>query len=255
MNKTDIAFIINTIGKNSDLWKMFFTQNDKHIDDDLFDNKYVFTNEVNDDIPSAYKTVLYDEEKLYRDQFLAGIREVPEEFCVYVSEDYILHNDVLTDEILTYRKILDDHPEISFIRFMKGGLIDADFPPFDTSRSENVYQLFGYLPYFYTNQAALWRTRDLERIHAEGPNLHIGGLDYENQFETQATITCRKIGTRGLYCYHGEKKRGMYHYDCSVWPHISTALVKGQWNLSEYPTELHSLLQEYEIDPTKRGIV
>ena len=53
------------------------------------------------------------------------------------------------------------------------------------------------------------------------------------------------------YCYHGEPKRGIYHYDTIVFPHICTALVKGQWNIAEYTIELSPLLKEYNIDDSK----
>jgi hypothetical protein len=52
-----------------------------------------------------------------------------------------------------------------------------------------------------------------------------------------------------------EKKRGMYHYDSSVFPYIATAINKGKWNYSEYQTELDSLFAEYQINPFERGIV
>ena len=35
---------------------------------------------------------------------------------------------------------------------------------------------------------------------------------------------------------------------------IATAIIKGKWNLSEYPTELTPLLEKYNINPEVRGI-
>lgn len=48
-----------------------------------------------------------------------------------------------------------------------------------------------------------------------------------------------------------KKKRGMSHYDSSIWPYIATAIVKGRWNFSEYPNELKYLFDEYSIKTTR----
>ena len=55
--------------------------------------------------------------------------------------------------------------------------------------------------------------------------------------------------------FGNETKRGFYHYDSSVYPYISTAINKGQWNYTEYPVELHNLFEEYHINPFNRGII
>jgi hypothetical protein len=39
-----------------------------------------------------------------------------------------------------------------------------------------------------------------------------------------------------------------------VYPYIATAIIKGKWNLSEYPIELGDLLSEYKIDKSIRGV-
>ena len=189
--------------------------------------------------------------KKYRDQFLSGIKHVKEEYCIYISEDYILYDNVQENTINEYNKVLDDNPHLSFIRFIKGGIANLSFPKY--AGRKDLFELHHSIPYFYTNQAALWRTRDLEKIHQHGPNLHIANMDYENSFEWRATQTCQELDIKGLFCYHGEKKRGMYHYDSNVFPHIATALVKGKWNISEYQEELLPLVKKYRINIKDRG--
>ncbi len=251
-----IALVVNTVSKNKDVWEMFFDRIEKHIPHNLFNKKYVFVDEGEyDTIPDDYEVLFYDHHKMYRDQFTSCIDKVKEEFCIYISEDYVLYEDVRSDLIHQFEEVLDAHEDLSFVRFIRGGLIDHLTPPYKSDVCDSLYQLYNYLQYFYTNQAALWRTRDLEKIHVHGPNYHIAGLDYDKQFEPAATKTCFELGIQGVYCYYGENKRGLYHYDTLVWPHISTALVKGKWNLSEYPTEMTKAFEEYKIDPTRRGTV
>jgi|GEM_PF-4929203 len=249
----NIALIINTISTNSDIWEMFFKQLQKHAPHELFDKKYVFVDKSDKELPPGYEVVYYDTDTKYQEQFTSCIGDVSEKYCVYISEDYILYENIRADLIKEYSTILDNNPTISFIRFMKGGIVDVGFPPY--RHYKDLFELSNVLPYFYTNQAALWRTRDLEKIHHDGPNLHIGNEDWENSFEFQATKTCQELGIKGLYCYYNEKKRGLYHYDTIVFPHISTALIKGKWNVSEYPVELGELLKVYNIDTSTRGEV
>lgn len=48
-------------------------------------------------------------------------------------------------------------------------------------------------------------------------------------------------------------KRGAGHFDVSDFPHISTAIVKGRWNISEYPVEIQRLSRRYGIKLKNRG--
>ena len=247
-----IALVVNTISKNKDIWDMFFDQIDKHVSDSFFSNKYVFVDNSGDSLPDGYKVINYDTTKKYRDQFLSGIKHVEEEYCIYISEDYILYDDVKEDIILDYQDVLDTVPSLSFVRFLKGGIVNVYYPNF--LGRKDLFEMHNSIPYFYTNQAALWRTRDLEKIHQHGPNLHIANKDYENSFEWRATKTCQELDIKGIFCYHGEPKRGEYHHDCHVFPHVTTALVKGKWNLKEYTEELSPLIKKYSIDVSERGV-
>jgi len=229
---------------------MFFGQLDKHITKNTFQKKYIFVDENNEELPADYQVVYFDKNKKYQEQFSSCIKSVLEEYCIYISEDYILYDNIRCDLIKEYKNILDNNQNISFVRFMRGGTVDLMHPYENCKR---IYKLYNYLPYFYTNQVALWRTRDLEKIHVCGPNLHIGNTDYENSFEYRATQTCEELGIEGVFYHNNEPKRGLYHYDTEIFPHVSTALVKGKWNLSEYPEELTPLLKKYNIDFNDRG--
>ena len=52
---------------------------------------------------------------------------------------------------------------------------------------------------------------------------------------------------------HEDIKRGMGHFDTRDFPHISTAIVKGKWNISEYPVEIQRLVRRYGISLADRG--
>ena len=179
-HNNEIALVVNTISKNSDIWKPFFDSIDRYVSEDFFSQKYVF---VDDDlliIPQDYDVVRYDTGRTYKEQFCSCIEAVKQEYCIYISEDYILYNTIDEIAINQLKEVLNEDSAFSFIRFMN---------------------------------------------------------------------------MQGLFCYYGEDKRGLYHYDSKVFPHISTALVKGRWNMSEYPQEMTELIKEYKINIMNRGWV
>ena len=247
-----ISLIINTVTKNKDVWPMFFGQLEKHLPKNIFNEKHIFVNHCDENFPSDYKVSYFEADKVYREQFVSCIGNVSDQYCVYISEDYILYNDMRSDLIEGFVKVLNNNEELSFVRFLRGGVVDL-MHRYDSY--VNLYKLYNYMPYFYTNQAALWKTKDLHKIHDCGPNLHIANKDAENSFEFQASKTCEKLGMSGVFYYNGESKRGMYHYDSEIFPHISTALVKGKWNMSEYKEELGQLVSKYNINLSSRGVV
>tara|TARA_R110000744_G_C19355208_1_gene560771 strand:+ start:1233 stop:1988 length:756 start_codon:yes stop_codon:yes gene_type:complete len=251
MQQDKIAFIVNTISKNNDIWKCFFDSIKQYTTPTLFNKKYIFLDDDLSKISNEYQICKYNPKLTYKQQFCSCIKEVEEEYCIYVSEDYVLCDNVDEQRIKEFKKILRENPSLSFIRLMRGGVYDGPFE----KHSDNLYYVPQNKEYFYTNQAALWRTEDLKKIHDLGPDLHIANKDWQNSFEYQATKICNELNIQGLFCYYGENKRGIYHYDSSIFPHISTALVKGKWNMSEYPIEMGKLVKQYNIDLMKRGWV
>ena len=246
-----ISLIINTISKNSDIWSLFFDKLDEYTTKDFFHKKYIFVDDDLSKIPDDFIVIKYDSSKNYKEQFCSCIDKVEEEYCIYISEDYILYDFIDESKINQFKSVLNEDTSLSFVRFMRGGVYDGPFE----SHSENLFYLPIDQDYFYTNQAALWRTRDLELIHLKGPNLHIANKDWKNSFEYRATQTCRNLDMKGLFCYYDESKSGLYHYNSSVFPHISTALVKGKWNLTGYPKKMPDMIKQYNIDISQRGWV
>tara|TARA_Y100000593_G_C4274226_1_gene319131 strand:- start:582 stop:1322 length:741 start_codon:yes stop_codon:yes gene_type:complete len=245
MNK-NICIVTNTTSKNSDVWKMFYNQIKKHFPQHV--KIYTFSDISNEEFIG--QTFLYDKNLKFRSQFLSCIKKVPEDYCIFVSEDYILYKDVDAEKIKFLQSFLKEEKDISFIKLFKG----ADFKEPLYKGSKNLFELSLSNPYFFSQSATLWRTRDLEKIFEKGPDMHIAGEGLNDHFELGAQETCKELNLKGLYYYNNEPKRGIYHHDCSIFPHVATALVKGKWNLSEYYKELMPLLIEYEINSSERGI-
>ena len=56
-----------------------------------------------------------------------------------------------------------------------------------------------------------------------------------------------------MYYTGSEKKRGMYHWDSTIYPYFATAVVKGKWNFSDYFATLKPLLIESKTNISHRG--
>jgi hypothetical protein len=51
----------------------------------------------------------------------------------------------------------------------------------------------------------------------------------------------------------GDKVGG--HFNSLIYPYISVAILNGKWNFSEYGDKLETLLNKYNIDKNKRGLI
>jgi hypothetical protein len=243
---SNYAIVVNTHSSSIDVLKIFLNQLEKHYPNNKV---YIFTDK-GDGIDLKYNLILYNSNDKFRTQYLNSIKQVSEDFILYLNEDYILYDYVNKDKIANYLSTLENNQDISFIRLTRG-------PNMTTKKmDDDLFLADNKLNYFFSQTAAIWKRESLIKIHENGPDTHIGigGATY-GHFEIDANKVCRDLDIKGLVAYNGEKLRGMYHYDSSVFPYISTAIIKGKWNLSEYKEELSPLIKEYNINVNIRGQV
>lgn len=233
----NISLIVDTNSNYSDVWTSCFSRLDKYCKDI---KKYAFVDDSSD-LPENIIPIIYDNNESYRNQFLSCIKKVPEKYILYTSEDYILYDYVDLKKINELCKLLDD-TDFNFVKLIKGS--ENVFP-----YSENLFEIDTKDKNFFAQQASIWNTRDFEKIFETAP-----GNNTRMQHEPMGSSICRSLGYRGLQYYSGTPKRGIAHYDSSIYPYIATAVVKGLWNFSEYAEELSEVFKEYGIDYTLRGL-
>ena len=245
----NIALVIDTNSRYSDVWAPCFGRLKQFCPNTI--KKYVCVDKGFEQrkhtvcsIPDGFATILYDDNQTYRNQFLYCLKQIEEEFILYTSEDYILFNFVDEEKIKYILDVLSQG-SFSFVKLTKG--------PEEVSLYNGHDNLFVIDPNsnnFFAQQAAIWRTRDFQYIFEASPPSN-GRMEQE----PGGSAVCRSIGlNKGLQYYDSEQKRGLFHYDSSVFPHIATAIVKGKWNMSEYPSELRKVIDEYQIDINIRGV-
>ena len=232
----DIALIIDTNSNYSDVWNPCFSRLNKFNSNVKI---YVFT-DSEEGIPSDYFPILYDNSESYRNQLLSCLRQVPEKYIIYTSEDYILYDHVKMDLIEDVSSVLTDGG-YSFCKFIKG-------PEKTKSIGDNLYEIDSSDRNFFAQQASIWNTRDFQKVFETAPSDNT-----RMKHEPGGSKICRQLGLKGLQYYSNTKKRGMHHYDSEIYPCIATAVVKGLWNMSEYPVEMSEVVKEFDINIKERG--
>ena len=222
--KDNVALIIDTNSNYSDVWEPCFGRLDRYAKGF---KKYAFTDTA-EGIPSDMTPVIYDNDETYRNQFLSCIEQIEEKYIVYTSEDYLLYDFVKQDLIENLTEILDE-TDYNFCKLIKG---PEKVEPYDT----NIFIIDTQDKNFF------------EKVFTTAPSTN-GRMEHE----PQGSSICRSLGFKGLQYYCGSPKRGSAHYDSVIYPYIATAVVKGQWNLSEYPSEMGEIIKEFKIDCRTRG--
>jgi len=234
--REDVVLIIDTNSNYSDVWNPCFGRLEKYASGI---KKYAFT-DTSKGIPTDITPVIYDNSESYRNQFLSCIKQIKEKYIIYTSEDYILYDYVQQLKIEEISHILDD-TEYSFCKFIKG-------PEKTNHYKENLYIIDPADSNFFAQQASLWNTRDFQKVFEAAPSENT-----RMQHEPMGSSLCRLLNIKGLQHYAGTAKRGLYHYDSTIFPYIATAVVKGRWNMSGYLEEMKAIFTEYKINYAIRG--
>jgi hypothetical protein len=223
--------VINVVYTNSkcvDVFNLFVDQHQAHCDLPLF-----VISDCNGDHT-------YSNEEPYYKHWLDALEKVSDDFFIYNQEDFILYDSVDLTTLRYLEAFLIKNPKYSFVRLIKSGQ-NLPIIPVD----ENIFPI-GYESYpLYSMQATIWNKRRFVELYNH--------TRQDKWFESEEyERSCKLLGIEGVYYYNNEPARGG-HYDSSVYPYIATAVVKGRWNLSEYPTELGNLLSKNDINPLIRG--
>jgi hypothetical protein len=215
-----------------DVWPMFFSQFKKYIRD--FE-VYICLNRFHESIPNEYEQIIYDDNKSYTDRLSDVLPKIQSEFLLFMHEDMVLIDTPNFDLIEKYMLHITCNKADS-IKLIYVKTENETFGP-DETLICNKYSRFSIQP-------TLISKKYLISLCAKFSNRNI--WDFEVLVPTNNRDFMSYLGT--------EKQRGIYHYDSKVWPYIATAIVKGKWNVSEYPEELGMMFEKYNVDPKIRGI-
>jgi hypothetical protein len=227
-----IPLIVYTHSDMEDVWPMFFGQLNDHVGD----TKVYVAIDKNSDKLSDYTQLIYDDSKPYTERWKTILNQIPEDTFIFLHEDMILFDDIDFQSLEKYIEYVENDL-VKSIKLISAGNEFGEWPT-DKTLVTNHFAKFSIQP-------TIVKKDHFRQLIENLPPLNI--WDFESAIEVSKGDFMVRKGN--------ESKRGLYHYDSKVFPYIATAICKGKWNISEYPTELTILLRRYGIDPTIRGMV
>ena len=224
------AIVVYTHSDMEDVWPMFFGQLKKYMSDYKV---YVCIDEENDTISNDIIRLRYDDTKKYTDRLYQIIDGIEEDVFLFIHEDMVLYDTPDYNSLNKYfeyveQELVDSIKLISvgsyFVDAVEG-LVKSDLSKFSI-------------------QPTIISKSRLKVLLEECAGMGI--WDFEKKVsDSDSDVMIRSIA----------KRRGLLHYDSSVFPYIATAICKGKWNYTEYENELTPLWKEYNINPFERGIL
>lgn len=229
----NLPIILYTHTDMKDIWPMAFGQIKKYLCDFKI---YVAVNEDDDAIPSEYSRLLYDDTITYTERWKSILNQLQENTILFLHEDMILLGAPDIDLLETYTNLVESN-KIRSVKLLFAG--DTSVPSYiHPTLVSNDLAKFSIQPTILTKHTFIQILEDVGK---------------KNIWEFEIAVS-RHFGDF-MVRVGKEQKRGMFHYDSSVFPYIATAINKGKWNYTEYKSELDSLFVEYSINPNGRGVV
>lgn len=228
-----MVLVIYTHTDMEDIWPVFFDTIKEYMSDY---KTYVFVNKHSDSIPSNFIQVHYDDSLKYTERLHGCIQIVKEDVILFTHEDMILYSTPNYDLLKRYEGYVENG-KANGIKLISS--TPNNF--FEKSKLDETLVTSGFSK--FSIQPTILRKETFSSLFE---NKSYSIWEFEDQVDEAELHFMSRIG--------GEKKRGIYHYDSSVYPYIATAINKGKWNISEYQDELNPIFEKYNINPFDRGI-
>lgn len=232
-----------------DIWPMYYGQFLKHAPE-LRHAVFLEKKVDKSYFPDGCLQVINNEKDYFYSRFVECMKQIKEDNIMYMQEDFVLYDDA---NIEWMKKVQDflNNSKYSFVRLIKSGVEGGD----NVSSDLKLWEVPRNSQYVFSCNSAIWKREDFIRLFEfYKPKTIL-------ESELYGSHACRILGIEGCYVYDNEPKRGSLHYDSSIFPYISSALVghslggPSRWLYKHYEKELSNLLEKYDISPSDRGII
>ena len=209
-----------------------------------FDHKFLLLDQ--EDNFEGYDILKYTDAACYTARLVETVSQIPTDYLLFLHEDMILYEAVGEAYLdIAVKTIMKD--DVDCIKLIK---CDDNFIESSYRNSIFLKSIPTTANLLFAVQPTLWNKESYVKVLKANPNKNIWQLEASGQgYAKENNYNC-------LYTYDQrfDRKRGKYHYDSCTFPYIATAIVKGKWNITDYPKEMIEMLDEYKIDPNVRGI-
>jgi hypothetical protein len=245
----NLSLVTWTHNSLSDVFPIYFGSFDKY--GPKLKNKYVFINELCENIPDDYLQLVNDERHTYATRFLSCLEYIEDEYVLLEQEDFILYDYTNTKEFTRAFNFLKES-DFSGLKLVRSNLM-----PLDNEIDDKIYAM----PFrihsslSFTLCTTIWKKSDLIKIYEDlNPRTY---RDVESSGSFSASKTMRKLGLKSCFYFDKNSRKIGGHYDCLILPQIMSAIVGyrqkfPKWN-SQYFSEISSLCNKYGVDPLDRG--
>ena len=233
----NLTLLTYTHSNCSDVHQMYFDSYETYFDEV---NHVVLVNTpIND---NRITEVIYDNNSDYYEQMLLGLSKIDTDYIIYSQEDCILYDLVDKNLITKYIDLLNNDKDIMFLRLINAGLLGTE-----KDYNDEFVIIDPDNQYYFSCQITIWRKSVLEET------LKLSKPKFISE-EPKNSPYLKSLNGLGL-CTKivGEKVGG--HYNSLIYPYIAVGVLRGKWNFTEYGDKLEILLNKYNIDKNKRGII
>ena len=233
-----LNYVVYTHTDCLDVWDVFFGQTKKFVPDEI--KKTVFVNKKHDNLPDDYDVVLYDDKLTYTERVSMCISEIKEEYTLYHHEDMFLYSQPDWTKISSYIDYMVEENYDS-VRLIKSGEMGG------YSATDDLMQIPMYSHCNFVLQPTVIKTNRMVELFEKSKKTNIW------DFEVDVQRVCKEVRLNSLYADTSDVKIGG-HFESEVYPYVATGVVKGKWNVSEYPTVMDKIFADYNIDSSIRGV-
>jgi len=222
----EVPILIYSHSSYSDVWPLIFGQFEKY-----FSNSKIYLLTDEDPIQIKYPKIYYKNEQTYNERVIHCIMQLDIETFLFTHEDMPLYNIPNYFKLNQYIKYIENG-KIDSVKLIFGGWhFKSKICSFDESLSKNKLTRFSIQP-------TIIKKRTLISILSRYSASNLWKLERKiskSWYHPYEEFACNLKGEK-----HGN------HCDCSIYPYIATAIVKGKWNFEQYDI-LKPMLDEYQI--------
>lgn len=247
----DIVHLCYSHSSYLDGWKMTYLQQRRHLG---FFSKEFLALEAGAEAQTfefdpRLRIVLYDESLSYTERLLQVLEQIEDEYVFFTHEDMPLLQTPATNAIIEARELLARNQQNSVVRMIRVGRglrLKLDRP----SRLPYFSRIRRLSRWKFSIQPSLWKKTALIALLKECPKMNVW------EFEVRGQRVFSKLGLVAFQPISSGKRRGRHHFDSAIYPYVATAIVKGKWNLKEYP-ELVTLIESCDLSefPIRASLV